>query len=76
MIPGRAPGITSFMGDTADTPERPFNSPASLPEIDKPPLEIVLESLPSKEDVVQRAQSVEEIVRQQPSVDELLGRNR
>jgi hypothetical protein len=65
------------MNDPADTPQRPaFNSPASLPDIDRPPLETVLESVPSTEDVVRNAQSVEEIVRQQPSVDELLGRNR
>jgi hypothetical protein len=64
------------MNDPADIPQRPsFNSPASLPDIDRPPVETVLESLPSKEDVVQSAQSVEEIVRQQPSVDELLGRD-
>jgi hypothetical protein len=65
------------MSDPADTPQRPgIDMPASLPEIDRAPVEAVLESLPSKEDVVQNAQSVEEIVRRQPSVDELLGRNR
>jgi hypothetical protein len=65
------------MNDSADTPQRPsFNSPASLPDIHRPPPETVLESVPSTEDVVKTAQSVEEIVRQQPSVDELLGRNR
>jgi len=65
------------MSDPADTPQRPsVEMPASLPDIDRPPLEAVLDSLPSTEEVVKSAQSVDEIVRQQPSVDELLGRNR
>ena len=65
------------MSDPEDPPQRPgIEMTPSLPDIHRPPLEVVLESLPSKEDVVRSAQSVEEIVRRQPSVDELLGRNR
>jgi hypothetical protein len=64
------------VSDPADPPQRPgIGLPPSLPEIHRPSLEAVLESLPSKEDVVRSAQSVEEIVRRQPSVDELLGRD-
>ena len=48
----------------------------SLPEVDSPPAEDVLDGAPSKEDVVGDAPSPEEIVADQPSVDEILRRER
>ena len=50
--------------------------PPSLPDVESPPREEVLDAVPSTEDVVQDAQPAEEIVDEQPSVDELLGDER
>ena len=48
-------------------------APVSLPEVDSPPPEALLDELPSPEQVVSDAQSVDEVIAGQPSVDELLG---
>jgi hypothetical protein len=50
-------------------------SPPTLPEVESPPPEDVIEDAPSTEDILEQAESAEEIVRQQPDVDELLGRH-
>ena len=50
--------------------------PPSLPEVESPPRDEVLDAVPSTEDVVQDAQPAEEIVNEQPSVEELLGEKR
>ncbi len=47
-----------------------------LPDVDSPPPEDILDSLPSKEEIVERAQSAQEIIEQQPDPDELLRRKR
>ena len=55
----------------------PVPPPTSLPDVDSPPAEQVLEDVPSKEEIIEQAQSAEEIVGQQPSPEELLrGRRR
>ena len=51
-------------------------TPAKLPDVDSPPPEDILESVPSKEEIIEHAQSAEEIVEQQPSPDDLLRRDR
>jgi len=50
--------------------------PPALPDVDSPPTEEVLDSVPSREDVVDEARSVAEIVREQPTVDDILRSDR
>jgi hypothetical protein len=57
--------------DPRDVPRAP-----KLPQIDSPPPEDVLESVPSPQEIIEEAQSVEEIVKQQPSPEDLLGNDR
>jgi hypothetical protein len=53
-----------------DDPKVP--SPPTLPDVESPPAEDVIEDAPSTEDIIEQAQSAEEILQQQPDVDELL----
>jgi hypothetical protein len=53
-----------------DDPRVP--SSPTLPAVESPPVEDVIEDAPSTEDIIEQAQSAEEIVQQQPDVDELL----
>jgi hypothetical protein len=60
-------------------PERlPTDPPASaapsLPNVDSPPREDVLDGVPSTDEIIEHAQSAEDIVDQQPSVDDVLRR--
>ena len=65
------------MTDSPDAPRRPgAKPPPALPDVDSPPVEDVLDSVPSTEEVVRDARSADEIVRGQPSVDDILGRGR
>jgi hypothetical protein len=65
------------VSELPDAPREPgVQPPPPLPEVDSPPVEDVLDSVPSTEDVVQDARSADEIVRGQPSVDDILGRDR
>lgn len=65
------------MSDPDRPPRRPVvPGPPSLPELDTPPREDVLDDVPSTEEVVENAQTADEIVSEQPDVDELLGRHR
>ncbi|MGH2943212.1 MAG: hypothetical protein ACRDLN_10635 [Solirubrobacteraceae bacterium] len=65
------------MTESAEPEQRPdVPSAPALPTLEAPPLEQVIESLPSKEEVVENVRSVDEIVGEQPSVDQLLGRDR
>jgi hypothetical protein len=58
-------------------PKDPPNSAApTLPDVDSPPPEDVLDGVPSTEEIIEHAQSAEEIVHQQPSVDDVLRRRR
>ncbi len=59
-----------------DAPRAPATTPPSLPDVDSPPPEDVLDGVPSTEQVVADAQSADDIVADQPSVDELLGGDR
>ena len=45
-----------------------------LPEVDSPPVEAVLDGVPSAEEIVEDATPADAIVDEQPSVDEILGR--
>jgi hypothetical protein len=47
-----------------------------LPEVESPPPEDVLDSVPSREEIVEQAESAEKIVEAQPSPEELLGHDR
>ena len=60
--------------DEQDIPA-PGGPPPALPDIDSPPIEDVLEQVPSTEEIIEHAESAEEIVKQQPGVDELLHRD-
>jgi hypothetical protein len=50
--------------------------PPTLPEVESPPLEDVIDGVPSKEEVVENAETADDIIRQQPSVEEILGSDR
>jgi hypothetical protein len=52
--------------------DRKVPSAPTLPGVESPPAEDVIEDVPSTEDIIEQAQSAEEIVQQQPDVDELL----
>jgi hypothetical protein len=71
-----AAGTTRDITDPADA-QRRFGVPPvpELPALESPPLEDVLNGLPSKEQVIESAPSADEIVSGQPSVDQLLGRD-
>jgi hypothetical protein len=70
-------GSTDGMPDPAEPhddqtlPETP-----TLPEVDSPPAEDVLEGVPSTDEIIEHAQTADEIVSEQPSVDDLLGGQR
>jgi len=65
------------MDESPDASRQPaVPRPPELPEVDSPPTEEVLDSVPSREDVVEKARSAAEIVREQPSVDDILGDRR
>jgi hypothetical protein len=65
------------MSDPAESPPVTGAEEApSLPDVDSPPAEEVLDGAPSKDDVVGDAPSPEDIVAEQPSVDEILRRER
>lgn len=64
------------MTDPADLRRPEVPRAPSLPTLESPPPEDVLDSVPSKDEVVENAQTADEIVSRQPSVDELLGRGR
>jgi hypothetical protein len=71
-----AVGIQRHITDPADAQRRFGIPPApALPALESPPLEDVLNGLPSKEQVIESAPSADEIVGEQPSVDQLLGRD-
>jgi hypothetical protein len=57
-----------------DDPKIP--TPPTLPDVESPPAEDVIENAPSTDDIIKQAQSAEEIVEQQPDVDELLRHRR
>jgi hypothetical protein len=70
-------GYIEAIADRPDPTARPSPPPSGdLPATESPPMEAVIDGLPSKEQVVEQAPSVHEIVSAQPSVEELLGRNR
>jgi hypothetical protein len=48
----------------------------TLPDVESPPPEDVLDGVPSTEEIIEHAQSAEEIVQQQPSVVDVLRRRR
>ncbi len=69
-------GYDSCKDESAD-PRKPAVPPGpDLPDVDSPPTEEVLNSVPSREDVVDEARSAAEIVREQPSVDDILRSDR
>jgi hypothetical protein len=57
-------------------PDRAVPPPSTLPDVDSPPPDQVLEEVASKEEIIEAAQSADEILKQQPSVDELIRRGR
>jgi len=66
-----------WMSDSAEPQQPPaVQSQPKLPEVDSPPAEEVLDSVPSTDEVVKEARNVDEIVREQPTVDDLVGRDR
>jgi hypothetical protein len=69
-------GYTASMDESSPGRQPAVPPPPALPDVDSPPTEEVLDSLPSREDVVDEARSVAEIVREQPSVDAILASDR
>ncbi|HEY8582599.1 MAG TPA: hypothetical protein VIL49_06615 [Capillimicrobium sp.] len=59
------------MSTDAGPPEPP-RAP-SLPEVDSPPTEDILDGAPSVDEVIRDAQPAEQIVADQPGRDELVG---
>ena len=77
MAESTTSGYDSSMDELPDASRQSaVPPPPALPDVDSPPAEEVLDTLPSRQDVVDEAPSVAEIVREQPSVDDILGADR
>ncbi len=61
------------MTEPAEQHDPPKVPSPTLPDVESPPAEDVIEDAPSIEEILEQAESAEEIVQQQPDVDELLG---
>ena len=65
------------MPSSDDHKRDPLTPPApTLPDVDSPPPEDVLDNVPSTEEIIERAEPAHEIVNQQPSVEDVLQRRR